>query len=158
MTFKQNILHLEHTRLLPLCHSIKGLDLNSALAELKWDRRPIASFMTNALAEAIVKAKESGYDLKKTYVADAHADNKNAVFSKQLLKKYIRGRGRYGAIPHAKTGSLEFILQERTKGFEAREKDEMEWIRQKLRSKHVVDVEAVYQQKRQNRPIKAIFN
>jgi hypothetical protein len=58
-----------------------------------------------------------------------------AVLSKSLQKRYIRGRGRYGSTPHAKTCLLELTLQERDKPFDRKLQDPLEWIRARLRDR-----------------------
>ena len=68
MTFQRNVLHVDASRFNTLCDSIKGLVLEKAFLELKWHRKGVNPLLYEALAEALVKAKESGFDLQKTYV------------------------------------------------------------------------------------------
>ena len=97
---------------------------------------------------------------KLTPPADAYVLEKGGIFSTKLLKKYIRGRGRYGATPTPKTGLIQLILQEREKEFTGRSKDPLEWIRNRLREKQrpwVASPEAIYEAKRKARPVKPVF-
>ncbi|KAJ3189220.1 hypothetical protein HDU85_002845 [Gaertneriomyces sp. JEL0708] len=157
--FKRNVLHVEHTRFLTLCDQIKGLSLDQALLQLRWHRKPITKKVEAALQEAIVKAKEAGFDLSKTYVADAYVKD-SAILQMQMVKMYLRGRGRYGATPHPKSALLEITLQEREKPFAVRENDPLEWVREKLRDKQrqfTKSAEEVYAQTRSKRPVKEVY-
>eukprot|EP00842_Homolaphlyctis_polyrhiza_P000022 jgi/Hompol1/101/HPOL_004067-RA len=147
-------------RFLDVCASIKGLSLNDALLELAWNQRPIGKRMKEALDSFIVLAKEDGFDLKNTYVAEAFVRQNKAIVSEQLMQKYLRGRGRYGSTPHIKSALLEVVLQERNRPFDIRLNDPLEWIRVRLRKRYegvVDDAETVYLKRRQERPIKPIY-
>ncbi|KAJ3203970.1 hypothetical protein HDU67_009847 [Dinochytrium kinnereticum] len=115
--------------------------------------------MEEVISEAIVKAKESGLELGKTYIADAFVQKNGAVLSQELQKRYLRGRGRYGATPHAKTALVELTLQERERPFPKREGDPLEWIRRRLRLRlgEVVEgPEEVYEGVRRRRVVKTV--
>ena len=56
-------------------------------------------------------------------IAHMYVLNNAAVLSNGWSKRYLRGRGRYGATPHPKTALLQFILQEREKPFTKRVAD-----------------------------------
>ncbi|KAJ3412785.1 hypothetical protein HDV05_000252 [Chytridiales sp. JEL 0842] len=135
ITFKRNYIHVEHTRFIPLLSQIRGLPLDQALLQIKWLRKKISLKLEEAMEGAIVKAKESGLELSKTYIADGYVKKNAAVLSKPLQKRYIRGRGRYGATPHPKTCLLELTLQERNKPFDRKLADPLEWIRARLRDR-----------------------
>lgn len=93
--------------------------------------------------------------------ADACVTANKAIISERLKKLYIRGRGRYGAIPHPKTALLSLLLQEREKPFESREKDELEYLRERLRNAQkdwVPSPDEIYAQKRAARPLKEIHS
>ncbi|KAI8831561.1 hypothetical protein BC829DRAFT_409507, partial [Chytridium lagenaria] len=97
ITYRQNFLHVEYSRFLPLVSQVKGLTIEEALLQVRWLRKRISRKMEEALSEAIVKAKDSGLDLSKTYIADAFVEKNGAILSQELRKRYLRGRGRYGA-------------------------------------------------------------
>ena len=93
--------------------------------------------------------------------ADAYVSADGAILSQRLKKLYIRGRGRYGAIPHPKTALLSLLLQEREKPFESRVNDELEYLRERLRDAQkewVPTPEEIYAQKRAARPFKEIHS
>ena len=84
---------------------------------------------------------------------------KGAVLSTNMQKRYIKGRGRYGATPHVNASLVKLILQERDKPFLMRESDPLEWVRERLRQRQepwVKNVDEVYEKARANRPIKAV--
>jgi ribosomal protein L22 len=152
--------HFEFTRFVQHCSDIKGLKLDDALLQLDWSQRMVADKVHEALTEAIVYAKESGFDLSKTYIADAYVKNTSTGISQQFIKKFLRGRGRYGATPHAKISRLEFILQEREKPFAVRVNDPLEWVRVRLRERRkefTKTAEEIYQEYRERKPIKPIY-
>ncbi|KAJ1567086.1 hypothetical protein HK096_011022 [Nowakowskiella sp. JEL0078] len=125
----------------------------------KWHRKPITRHFRQALVCAILKAKESGMDLNKTYIADVYAF-REAIASKVFIKAYVRGRGRYGSTPHPITSMLSFILQEREEPFKKRVNDPLEWIRDRLRQRQTEfekSADEIYIEKRQKRPIKVIY-
>ncbi|KND01241.1 uncharacterized protein SPPG_04332 [Spizellomyces punctatus DAOM BR117] len=160
VSFRKNFLHTEYTRFVTLCDQVKGLTLDQALLQIRWLRKPITKKMEEALKEAIVKAKEQGLDLKKTFVADAYVKENAAILQSQLVKRYLRGRGRYGATPHPVTALLEITLQEREKPFSIRDSDPLEWLRERLRDRQrpfVKSAEEVYNDVRSKRPIKQVF-
>ncbi|KAI9204882.1 uncharacterized protein BJ171DRAFT_503945 [Polychytrium aggregatum] len=158
-TFRRNYLHVEYTRFIPLCDDVKGLTLNQALLQIEWYRKPITRKMKECITEAIVLAKEQGYDLNKTYIAEAYV-KPEAVLSEKLTKNFIRGRGRYGSTPHIVSSILQLTLQEREKPFKKRLDDPLEFIRERLRERqqaYIVDAEQVYQTVRAKRPIKPVY-
>ncbi|TPX58054.1 hypothetical protein PhCBS80983_g03406 [Powellomyces hirtus] len=160
VTFRRNILHTEYTRFLTLCDQVKGLTLDQALLQIKWLRKPITKKMEDALKEAIVKAKEEGLDLNKTYVADAYVKKNAAILQNYLVKRYLRGRGRYGSTPHPVSTLLELTLQERDKPFQVRENDPLEWLRDRLRERQkpfAKSAEQVYEEVRTRRKVKEVF-
>ncbi|KAI9363995.1 hypothetical protein DFJ73DRAFT_810558 [Zopfochytrium polystomum] len=135
VTFSQNILHVDYTRFVSVLTDIRGLSLNDALLQLKWQRKKISLKMEQVLANAIVKAKDEGLDLSKTYVADCFVERNGAVLSQEFVRRFIRGRGRYGATPHPVSSLVEVTLQERERPFDRRLADPLEWIRNRLRSR-----------------------
>jgi hypothetical protein len=152
--------HVDYTRFIQHCGDIKGLQLDDALLQLDWSQKTVVDKVHEALTEAIVMAKESGFDLSKTYIADAYVKDSKTGVSTRFIKKYLRGRGRYGATPHPKFARLEFVLQQREKGFAVRENDPLEWVRTRLRerrSEFTKNAEEVYQEYRVKRPIKPIY-
>ncbi|KAJ3185003.1 hypothetical protein HDU87_002569 [Geranomyces variabilis] len=159
VTFRRNVLHTEYARFLTLCDQVKGLSLDQALLQIKWLRKPITKKMEDAISEAIVKAKEAGFDLGKTYVADAYVKQNAAILQTYLVKRYLRGRGRYGATPHPVSTLLELTLQERVKPFAARESDPLEWVRDRLRERQkpfAKTAEEVYTDVRSRRKVKEV--
>ncbi|KAI8826841.1 uncharacterized protein EV422DRAFT_511621 [Fimicolochytrium jonesii] len=160
VTFRKNILHTEYTRFLTLCDQIKGQPVDSALLQMRWLRKPVTRKMEAAVGEAIVKGKEEGLELGRTYIADAYVKKNGAILQTQLLKKYLRGRGRYGATPHPITTLLEITLQERDTPFKAVQKDPLEWVRERLRQRQVLfakSAEEVYREVRGRRRIKEVY-
>ncbi len=69
-------LHVEYTRFITLCDQVKGLNLEAALLQLDWHRKPITQKFRLALEEAIVKAKNKGLDLKNTYIGKKNIKKK----------------------------------------------------------------------------------
>jgi hypothetical protein len=59
------------------------------------------------------------------------------VYSENLLKKYIRGRGVYGGTPHPLYTLIKTVVQERDSPFAFRQNDPLEWIRHRLRQSQV---------------------
>ncbi|KAJ3300006.1 hypothetical protein HK104_005260 [Borealophlyctis nickersoniae] len=158
--FRRNYLHVEYTRFITLCDQVKGLTLDQAFLQIKWFRKPITKRMEDALKEAMTQAKEQGFDLTKTYVADAFVKENAAILSERLVKKFIKGRGRYGATAQPKTALLEIMLQERDRPFEKREADPLEWLRVRLRERQrqwVPTPDEIYKDFRERRPIKPVF-
>ncbi|KAJ3268061.1 hypothetical protein HDV01_003502 [Terramyces sp. JEL0728] len=158
-TFK-NFIHIEHTRFIQPLGDIKGLSLDDALLQLSWNQHRISHKLKDTLKEVIVRAKEEGFDLKRTFIADAYVKNTKHGLQTRFVKKYLRGRGRYGATPHPLVCKLEFILQERALGFQKRINDPLEWLRSKLRDRKretTETAEQLYQQKRNKRPIKPVY-
>ncbi|KAJ1529085.1 hypothetical protein HK405_002278, partial [Cladochytrium tenue] len=92
--FRQNVLHAHYTRFVPLISQVKGLPLDDAILQLRWLRKNVSARMQKALANAIVKAKDEGLDLSKTYVADVFAAENGAVLSREFARRFVRGRGR----------------------------------------------------------------
>ncbi|KAJ3367661.1 hypothetical protein HDU91_001228 [Kappamyces sp. JEL0680] len=95
--------------------------------------------------------------------ADAYIKESSHGLSQKFIKKYVRGRGRYGATPHPKAARLEIVLQERANGvgFKKRTDDDpLEWVRVRLRERRksfVANAEGTYTDKRNLRPIKSVF-
>nr|KAJ3418158.1 hypothetical protein HK105_000272 [Polyrhizophydium stewartii] len=161
LQLNRSVLHVEYTRFVEVCNAIKGLTLDEALLQLAWHDKPIGRRMRDMLELFIMQAKEAGFDLKRTYVAEAITRKNKAIVSEQLMKKYLRGRGRYGATPHIKSALIEVVLQERGKPFAVRLNDPLEWIRVRLRQRYagiVPDAETVYEKMRTKRPVKPVFN
>ncbi|KAI9101938.1 hypothetical protein DFS34DRAFT_612052 [Phlyctochytrium arcticum] len=160
VTFQRNFLHTEYTRFLALCDQVKGLTIDQALLQIRWLRKPISRKMEAGLKDAIVKAKEEGFDLSKTYIADVYVKQNAAIIQTQLEKKFIKGRGRYGATPHPVTTLWEITLQERDKPFAKVERDPLEWIRVRLRERqkpYVQTAEDIYSEIRDKRVVKEVF-
>ena len=91
--------------------------------------------------------------------ADAFAQEQGAIVSQNLMKQYLRGRGRYGATPTPITTLLHLILQERDVPFKARAEDPLEWIREKLRERQrpwVQTPQQVYESARKSCPLKVV--
>ncbi|KAJ3353224.1 Nucleoside diphosphate kinase A [Entophlyctis luteolus] len=144
---RANVLHVLYSRFVPLLSDIRGLSLKDALLTLKWHRKRITRKMVDVMEKAIVKAKEDGLDLDRTFVADAFVKKDGAILSSQFTKRYLRGRGRYGSTQHPVTALVEVTLQERDTPFERREADPLEWVRKRLRDRFDVPgetVESVY--------------
>ncbi|KAJ3041048.1 hypothetical protein HDV00_009948 [Rhizophlyctis rosea] len=159
IVLKRHYLHTNHTRFARLTNETKGLTLQQAFLQIKYLRARIVERMKDALNEGIIQAKEAGFDLNKTYVADVKVTKNGAVLSKNMRKKYIFGRGRYGATPHVKSTLVEIVLQERDKPFLMRTSDPLEWVRERLRQKQepwVPKVEDMYHSMRSVRPIKPV--
>ncbi|KAI8928801.1 hypothetical protein BC831DRAFT_446628 [Entophlyctis helioformis] len=160
LQLKHSAIHVEYTRFVQVCTDIKGLSLDDALLQLAWHQKPIGKRMRKALSDFILVAKEEGFDLKRTYIAEAFARENKAILSKELVRKYLRGRGRYGATPHIKSALLEVTLQERDKPFAVRENDPLEWVRVRMRNRlagYIPDAESVYTKKRTARPVKPVY-
>lgn len=68
VTLSRNYLHTLHTRFNFVGDQVKGLSLEQALLQLKWTRKEVSKKLRNALEEAIVMAREQGFNLSKTYV------------------------------------------------------------------------------------------
>jgi hypothetical protein len=152
--------HIEYTRFIEPCGDVKGLTLDDALLQLDWNQRKISEKFHEALTEGIVHCKEHGFDLSKTYIADAYVKESKTGISEQFTKKYLRGRGRYGATPHPKFARLELIFQQREQGFAARENDPLEWVRVRMRQRKKNSTKTaleLYEEKRQKRIIKPIY-
>ncbi|KAI8617484.1 hypothetical protein BC830DRAFT_1113196 [Chytriomyces sp. MP71] len=136
ITVRSNVLHTMHSRFVPLLSELRGLSLQDALNSLAWHRKRISRKVSDALEQAMVKAKyESNFNLEQTYVADAFIKADGAVLSSQFKRRFLRGRGRYGATQHPITGMLEITLQERDRPFKRRAADPLEWIRTRFRSR-----------------------
>ncbi|KAI8892520.1 hypothetical protein BC833DRAFT_611438 [Globomyces pollinis-pini] len=152
--------HTEYTRFIEPCGQIKGLTLNEALLQLDWNKKMITKKMKDAIDEFIIRAKEEGFDLDKTYIAEAYVKGHAPGLSKTFQKKYLFGRGRYGATPHPKIATIEFILQERQVPFAIRKSDPLEWVRSRLRERKkdfVLTADQIYQKKRLERPVKTVY-
>jgi hypothetical protein len=157
--FSRNFVHVEYSRFIRPFGEIKGLSLDDALRHLNWDQSKITLRVKEALTEFIIKAKESGFDLQKTFIADAYVKNGTGL-SKRFVKKYLKGRGRYGSTPHPKTAKIQIIFQQREKEFQKRLEDPLEWIRKRLRDRKrstTKTANQIYIEKRQSRPLKVIY-
>lgn len=64
----RNFVHMDYTRFIQPLGEIKGLSLNDALLQLDWNKRNVAAKVHEALEEFIVRSKEEGFDLNKTYI------------------------------------------------------------------------------------------
>jgi hypothetical protein len=62
------LLHIKPERLFPILEAVKGLSLDEALLQMKWYQKPVGDAFTTVLKESIVKLKEEGYNLSKTYI------------------------------------------------------------------------------------------
>ena len=51
-----------------MLEDLKGLSLQQALLHMRWYQKPTAAKVNDALKEAIIQAKEEGFDLQKTYI------------------------------------------------------------------------------------------
>ena len=140
MKFQTNHIHIEPTRFIEPLNSIKGLDLENSLKQLKWNSKPISRLIYTELLDLSLKLKQNGFDLKKTFVAHGYVSCKQQGLQPRFIKM-VKGRGRYGSTPHAKFSRLEWIFQERQDGFEKRLRDPLEKIRQKLRDTKLVDLD-----------------
>ncbi|KAI8812278.1 hypothetical protein BJ742DRAFT_768357 [Cladochytrium replicatum] len=157
--FSSHFLHVEYTRFITLCDQVKGLSLEKALLQLRWHQKPITKKFESALRKAIVKAKEDGLVLSKTYIADVYTES-GAVISRYFQRRFIRGRGRYGATPQYVSATLAFTLQERDRPFRVRTSDPLEWIREKLRERQrewTPTVDEIYAEERSVKKIKPIY-
>lgn len=65
---KYNVLHIRPARFFKLLEEIKGLTLDEALIQLRFHRDLVGSRYLGLLTESIIKAKEAGFDLAKTYI------------------------------------------------------------------------------------------
>jgi hypothetical protein len=160
ITLNTSFIHYEYTRFIKPCGEIKGLSLNDALLQLDWSQNRVSKKMKEALKEFIIRAKEEKFNLEKTYIADAYVLNTSNGLAKKFVKKYLKGRGRYGSTPHAKVAKLQIILQERDKPFQARSADPLEWIRARLRERkrsHVQTADEIYTLARIKRPVKVVY-
>ena len=162
ISLRHTFLHIERQRFLEPIDRIKGLSLNEALLQLAWEQKPIGRRIAGVLKDSIVVAKESGFDLDKTHVAETvvYGDQAESVLAAQMRSKYLKGRGRYGSIPHFKVVVLEFILQQREKPFSIRANDPLEWLRIRLRKRFepvTQTANEAYDELRHRRPIKAIY-
>lgn len=72
LEFRSNVLHMDPSRLYHLCNDVKGLSLSQALRQAKWHAGNPGLRLMEALSESVVKAKESGFDLSKTFVGVFH--------------------------------------------------------------------------------------
>lgn len=140
--------HIDHTRFIPLCSALKGLSLTEAYKHLQGERRRVSSELGKAIDDAASAAHAVGLDLKSTYIADAYS-RKDALLSNGL-KKYIKGRGRYGSTPQFVSTTVRLVLQERTKGFARRMQDPLEPLREKIRSRSAPSEPAVH-------PVKPVY-
>lgn len=158
--FNQNVVHVEYTRFITLCDQVKGLALSDAIQALKFHRKPITRKFSPVLYNALVKAKDSGLDLSKTFIADVYVKQNAAYFSDLFKKRYLRGRARYGSSPHAKTCLLRFTLQERDGPFKVRAGDPLEWIRERMRANVFGPSEGIAERvyKRVKRESKVVYN
>ena len=94
------------------------------------------------------------------YTADAYIKKDEGSLSNVMIKKYLKGRGRYGATPHAKVALFSVVLQERSRPFDFRLADPLEPIKARLRARQVPFTKTateLYQQSRIRRPVKALF-
>lgn len=160
ITLNTSFVHYEYTRFIKPCGEIKGLSLNDALLQLEWSQNKVSLKVKEALKEFIIRAKEANFVLEKTFIADAYVLNTSNGLSKRFVKKYLKGRGRYGSTPHAKVAKLQIILQERDKPFQARSADPLEWIRARLRERKrdfVPTADEIYTQSRIKRPVKVVY-
>lgn len=164
---KQTFFHIKHVRFIPICMQLKGLTLNQALLQLSWNSKTSAKKYGRILEESIIAAKESGFDLKKTYIgkdkciilAESIAKDGGKV-SQQLKSRYLRGRGRYGSTMFPEISTVDIILQERSQPFRMKSEDPLEWVRDKLRDSQrnfVNDAEQVYALRRKARPVKTVY-
>lgn len=161
LNFTRSVLHVSSSRFSKISDELKGLTLDKAFLQLRWNRRNVDDILNSFLTECLVKAKESGFDLDKTYIADLYANPKGCIFSQNFKRKYIRGRGRYGATPTPISTSLEIMLQERQEPFARKENDPLEPIKNKLREKQrpwVKSIDEIYKDFRCKRPIKIIYS
>lgn len=167
LKLSRNYIHIDYTRFIEVCGEVKGLSLDEALLQLSWNRKQISTHFKEGLQEFIVKAQEHGLNLEKTYIgisqanpADAYIKNSSHGLSQKFVKKYLRGRGRYGATPHPKTARLEVILQEREKRFVMREQDPLEWVRVRLRDvkkEGTQTASQICEEMKMKRLVKAVF-
>ena len=147
-----NHIHIEPTRFIDPINQIKGLLLKDAMAQLKWDKRPISKLLQTELIEHSIKLKQDGFDLQKTWVAHSYVTSATKGLQPRFIK-LVKGRGRYGSTPHAKFARLEWIFQQRERGFAKKENDPLEKIREKLRSKYEVDLEKIVQEKMESKVV-----
>lgn len=118
LKLSRNTIHIEYTRFIEPMGEIKGLSLDDALLQLQ--TRPIEKTLKDTIVEMIIELKEKKFDLSKTYIAEAFVKNSSHGLSKLFVKKYLKGRGRYGSTPHPKTALLEFTFQQRKKQFKSK--------------------------------------
>ena len=141
---KSNHLHIEYTRFIQPLGEIKGLDLQSAIQQLKWQQKPICKLLEKELIQHALDLEKAGFDLEKTFVAHAYCSARSNL--QQRFLKMCKGRGRYGSTPHPLTSQIEWIFQQREQGFKKRLQDPLEHIRQQLRSKIPVNISQMVQE------------
>ena len=146
---KSDHLHIEYTRFMQPLGEIKGLDLQSAIQQLKWQQKPICKLLEKELIQHALDLEQAGFDLDKTFVAHAYCSNRSNL--QQRFLKMCKGRGRYGSTPHPLTSQIEWIFQQREQGFKKRLQDPLEHIRQQLRSKIPVNISQMVQEAKKSR-------
>ncbi len=93
-------------------------------------------------------------------LANMTALKNKGVYSENLLKKYIKGRGVYGGTPHPLTTLVKTVVQERNVPFAFRQNDPLEWIRDRLRQSQVnycSTPQSIYQQLKKSRSVKPLY-
>ncbi|TPX34737.1 hypothetical protein SmJEL517_g02712 [Synchytrium microbalum] len=157
---KSLLLHVDTTRLVPFADAIKGLTLDQALLQLRWFQKPAARRFEEKLVEAAVQLGDDGWKLPSTYVAHCMLSQTNEHLSQTHMRKYVKGRGRYGSTPHPLVTCLDFTFQERSSGFQTRKNDPLEWIRLRLRNQqkpYTKTAQEYYEEKRAVRKVKPLY-
>ncbi|KAJ3096722.1 hypothetical protein HK100_005505, partial [Physocladia obscura] len=147
-TLRANVVHVDATRLVGLASAVRGLALADALATLRWtgtdaNTNLAVRRLDATLTAAAVRAKDdyaranpnAHLDLARVFVADVFVRKDAAILSAQFTKRFLRGRGRYGAVQHPKTALLELVLQLRDRPFDKIQNDPLEWLRKRLRDR-----------------------
>jgi hypothetical protein len=163
------VLHVNHSRFQKVFSELKGLPLQDAFKQIKWNRRTIDPIIIKFLEESIVKAQEVfQFDPKRTFIADIHS-KKGGLIQSEFLKKYVKGRGtllyikkigRYGSTPTPLVTTLELVLQDRSEPFSARVSDPFYEIKQKLRDRvsgFIPSLQDRLEAFRRNRPLKKLY-
>lgn len=84
--------HIDYTRFIEVCGQVKGLKLNDVLLQLETNNKQIKNHFKTSVQESIVKLKETGFDLEKTYLLDAYVKDSHHGMSKKFIKECLRGR------------------------------------------------------------------
>lgn len=158
--FSFNVFHIKPRRLYKQMDDIKGLSLRDAFLQIAWNKGEVSELIRKNLVNALIKAKLSGMDLNKTYVAYMRPHGP-AVLQSEISVNHLKGRGRYGATEQPHSAVVRVILQERETPFEIILKDPLYEIKQNLREKRagntICDPNIIYEKHADVAPVKAIY-